>query len=67
MSPKQENRENSPYICAYDFHLILHICTDIVILTEFPLQHKDQGNNHTHTHIYPNKIKQGLASKLYKN
>jgi hypothetical protein len=69
MSSKQEYRENSPYICAYNFHLIY-----VVILTEFPLQNRGQGNNHTHTHTHTHthiyiyiyiseKIKQGLASK----
>jgi hypothetical protein len=33
---------------------------NIVILTEFPLQNKDQGNNHIYI---SEKIKQGLASK----
>jgi hypothetical protein len=52
MYPKQRNRENSPYTCAYNFTWFLHICIDIAILREFPLQNKDQSNTHTHTHTH---------------
>jgi hypothetical protein len=57
MSPKQEYRENSPYICAYNFHLIF------THMTEFPLQNRDPGNNHIYI---SEKIKQGVASKLLR-
>jgi hypothetical protein len=60
MSLKQEYRENSPYICAYNFHLIFTHMHKYVILTEFPLQNRYQGNNHIYI---SKKIKQGLASK----
>jgi hypothetical protein len=63
MSPKQEYRENSPYIYAYNFHVIFQICINITILTEFPLQNRDQGNNHIYI---SKKIKQGLASKTLR-
>jgi hypothetical protein len=64
MSPKQRNRENSPYICAYNFRLIsthMHRYSN----SEFPLQNRDQGNNYIY--ITKKKLSKGLASRLYKN
>jgi hypothetical protein len=61
MSPKQEYRENSPTYVHIIFIWFSHICINITILTEFPLQNRDQGNNNIYI---SEKIKQGLASKL---
>jgi hypothetical protein len=64
MSPKQENRDNLPYICAYNFHFIFtHMHRYSNFDGVFPTN-RDQGNNHIYI---SNKIKQGLASKLYEN
>jgi hypothetical protein len=60
MSPKQEYRENPPTYVHIIFIWFSHICLDIVILMEFPLQNRDQGNNHIYI---SKKIKQELASK----
>jgi hypothetical protein len=64
MSPKQGNRENSPYICAYNFHLIsthMHRYSNFDGVPPYKIEIKA-----TTTYI-SNKNKQGLASKLYKN
>jgi hypothetical protein len=61
MSPKQGNRENSPYTCACNFHLISTHMQRYSNFDGVSLQNRDQGNNHTH--IYPIKLCIGVSLK----
>jgi hypothetical protein len=63
MFPKQEYRENSPYICAYYFHLIFTHMHKYSNFDGVSLKNRDQGNNHIYI---SKKIKQGLASKTLR-
>jgi hypothetical protein len=60
MSPKQEYRDNSPYICACNFHLIFTHMHKHNNFDGVSLQNRDQDNNHIYI---SEEIKEGLASK----